>query len=867
MAKLKLIKDGIELQSYDLDKIDKTSMVLGRADGCDIRLDDRNIGREHLVLSVHGDNVSVHKKSKFGKLSINGVESNDAKIHAGDVVYIADYRLELEVDLNKKQESKVFESKILESKVHEFKQSEELHNTKAPILQLNDSIDKSEQMNDIEMNVSVNQSVIPEENILSTNEQPNVDLPFEMQEANESINQSKMMDLQLGEIAVEPASLENISNNEKVMSGDILMPLDVGGSNELPKISEEAVNSNAVTNVNIESPQSIQEPQKTGTVNLDLNPLQMSEPIQDSNSKLNEVLNTVQTSMRTNSSLTNADRTKVDTSNHMEVKLIFNQGDANTQEFVIEKPMITIGKGSDCDVELNDKSVSRKHAVIKTIGAKYFLIDQGSSNGTFVNGERITEYELSSDDVIQIGSIEFQFLATDLNYANQKSKFISMPEDTKHFGSQRNNNQVEFNEQPVSGNEFQFSSALNEEPKVTKKESKSLLAKLPKSARLALVAVVALIAVLMLFSDDSKSKKSKKANTNVSVKDGDAFNKLPEEKKQFVINTYQMAMDFYKNLEYERALFEINKVLEILPGGYKDSLDLKGYAEKAIEIQKSKDDEKKRKEEQQKVAQQVADLIAQLEKLVKEKKVAEAKEIISQVFELDPENATALRLKQELEELLQKSKLEEEEKLNQEEKRRVLENIINEGKVLFKKGKYYEVMDKMIHAPDTGCTDQKLLNKAAQLIQQSKQALKNKVKPHLEAAKTAMSVQDYVKARDEFFKALKIDYKNAEAKKGISEIREILHRRSQQLYTQAIMAESVSDFEGSRNLYKECLIQAMPDDIYYGRCHRKLQRFRVLDKGDQPSERQVASDPIQPQSSSAGADPQMPTVDINESKQ
>ena len=67
----------------------------------------------------------------------------------------------------------------------------------------------------------------------------------------------------------------------------------------------------------------------------------------------------------------------------------------------------TIGRHSTCDVVLNnDKSVSGKHAVIKTVGRKSTLQDLESTNGTFIETERVTLHELRHGETIIIGEHE-----------------------------------------------------------------------------------------------------------------------------------------------------------------------------------------------------------------------------------------------------------------------------------------------------------------------------------------------------------------------------------------------------------------------------------------------------------------------------
>ena len=67
---------------------------------------------------------------------------------------------------------------------------------------------------------------------------------------------------------------------------------------------------------------------------------------------------------------------------------------------------ITIGRGSGNIVELDDALASRFHALVQKIKDEYFIEDTGSTNGTFVNGQRVPSRKymrLSPGDVIVIG--------------------------------------------------------------------------------------------------------------------------------------------------------------------------------------------------------------------------------------------------------------------------------------------------------------------------------------------------------------------------------------------------------------------------------------------------------------------------------
>lgn len=69
-----------------------------------------------------------------------------------------------------------------------------------------------------------------------------------------------------------------------------------------------------------------------------------------------------------------------------------------------------IGRSPDCDVFLDDVTVSRKHAEILREGERFTINDLGSLNGTFVNRRRIETGELEDDDEVQIGKYRLTFL-------------------------------------------------------------------------------------------------------------------------------------------------------------------------------------------------------------------------------------------------------------------------------------------------------------------------------------------------------------------------------------------------------------------------------------------------------------------------
>jgi pSer/pThr/pTyr-binding forkhead associated (FHA) protein len=69
-----------------------------------------------------------------------------------------------------------------------------------------------------------------------------------------------------------------------------------------------------------------------------------------------------------------------------------------------------IGRSPECDVFLDDVTVSRRHAELTRDGKVFTIRDLGSLNGTFVNRRRIESSVLEDDDEVQIGKYRMTFL-------------------------------------------------------------------------------------------------------------------------------------------------------------------------------------------------------------------------------------------------------------------------------------------------------------------------------------------------------------------------------------------------------------------------------------------------------------------------
>ncbi len=89
--------------------------------------------------------------------------------------------------------------------------------------------------------------------------------------------------------------------------------------------------------------------------------------------------------------------------------LKFESGPRTGEEIPLDKNKVTFGRSPSRDCVLTHPTVSREHFYIELNNGKLFVVDQGSENGTLVNGERVSWIELKQGDSVRAGPFAFVF--------------------------------------------------------------------------------------------------------------------------------------------------------------------------------------------------------------------------------------------------------------------------------------------------------------------------------------------------------------------------------------------------------------------------------------------------------------------------
>ena len=87
-------------------------------------------------------------------------------------------------------------------------------------------------------------------------------------------------------------------------------------------------------------------------------------------------------------------------------RLLGNSHEIAGKIFELSEPVLSVGRTPNNRIHLPDNSVSSRHAELRLEGLDYIVKDLDSTNGTRVNGEKITTYTLRRNDVLRFGNME-----------------------------------------------------------------------------------------------------------------------------------------------------------------------------------------------------------------------------------------------------------------------------------------------------------------------------------------------------------------------------------------------------------------------------------------------------------------------------
>jgi pSer/pThr/pTyr-binding forkhead associated (FHA) protein/tetratricopeptide (TPR) repeat protein len=780
-ANLTVLKDGVIVKTCPIEG----ELVLGRSKDSGIRLDDKSISRQHAVFKWLGGNLQVENKSEFGALLVNGAECTSIRLNNSDVISVGPFLIQVSIETGKN------------------------------------------------IATAPTQSLGGAEKLVLKNSETGSPEPLQLADGQNSSPDSvgSLLDGELLEASPPESGTDGLPDSAL----ESLNMEDLKSEELNPEFGAEAELVVAGEGNSSQDFASVPEP---------------SDMIADDG------------------------KTKFTPASTLSVRLIFEKGTANVTEYNVTQDETSIGRGKDCDIVLNDKKSSRKNSVIRKAGSNFLIKDLESANGTFVNGVKVKEHELSGDDFIKIGGVQFQFKAESADYVKNQKNFmevdnasasdgfdLSIPESGMEAQSDLIPEQVEQQEAP-SARSFTSPNVMLEGQDIAglqnsgipgiqgpsagqsgvagitglgggSTQKRTLLERfrtLPK--RTQIIGTIAMILFFMFLAEDdtpSKKKKGTGKKAAVSGKAGDkkiatgpaSFDSLSAEQKRFVEAQHGLAFDYYKNKEYDKALFEIAKIFALIPD-YKDAREIERYAKEGKRKLEALEEERKKKEDEAQLKDKIAHLVDDARRRMDFEQV---NELFTRILELDPDNATVAEWRKEIE----AHKEEMKQKLQQKEViAAVIQNawsIYKQGLALKKSGKYHSAIATFLRVIELDASQKKISILAKSEIRQCHSLIKAARDPVLAEAKQSEDAGDFTKAFQLYKKATQIDPPHPMGHAGMNRIKGILHDRAKAVYTEAIIAESYSDFKNAKRMFKECLDNSPVDDIYHERAARKLAHY------------------------------------------
>jgi putative ABC transport system ATP-binding protein len=115
------------------------------------------------------------------------------------------------------------------------------------------------------------------------------------------------------------------------------------------------------------------------------------------------------------------------------VSLLIRQNQQETRHIRLYKTETTIGRTSECDIQLPDPKISRKHARITLNDGTYYLEDLKSSNGVFLSGAKVHRTQLRSGDKFTILDYQLEFIVDDKPDAEPAPAIVEVRSVSKEY--------------------------------------------------------------------------------------------------------------------------------------------------------------------------------------------------------------------------------------------------------------------------------------------------------------------------------------------------------------------------------------------------------------------------------------------------
>jgi pSer/pThr/pTyr-binding forkhead associated (FHA) protein len=504
------------------------------------------------------------------------------------------------------------------------------------------------------------------------------------------------------------------------------------------------------------------------------------------------------------------DRTRVGSVQLKAVLLHLDKDGEVNGELVLTNETITAGRGSNCDLLIEDTHASRKHFSIHYDGKDYVLRDLGSSNKTYINGKEVTEHRLQSGDEIQVGKDRHRFEV-------MNPEFENLPAVVAQNQAPPQPAVIKYLPQDPVPPMAQFLSTTIRKINTT------------SNARLKISAIVVIFGFVIYSALTGNNKSNDLRNiASQPLPNGQApssFDRLPPDQKKYVDETYNLALNLVTTGKYDLAAIEINKVLQIV-NNYKDARNMQSLCQQATEIKKQQDESERQNQDQEALKQKVSDILDGCDNLFKAKKYAKIEECTNQISELDPENERASNMRIAAKQALDEIATSKEQIAESAHRKIMAQKNYEQSKRDVAAKRFPAALSNLQKVEKSNFPDSEgLKEKAKQDIVIVKARMLKESQALVAEGKTSFDAKEFAEALNKFNQALVLAPFNDEAKSMRSTATRELHVEMKNMYSESVIEENLGNIESAKKKWAVILKQDDKSDPYYEKAQIKLRKY------------------------------------------
>ncbi|MCC6276774.1 MAG: FHA domain-containing protein [Oligoflexia bacterium] len=484
------------------------------------------------------------------------------------------------------------------------------------------------------------------------------------------------------------------------------------------------------------------------------------------------------------------------------------------EEITLGAGVIEAGRSRSCPIQLKEEAASRKHFTILFDGSQFILQDQNGSLPTLVNGSPISTHVLQTGDEISVGLDRFRFELVNPEFENLPAVIEDVSEKTEPHVLKMTPEQVPAIYQHAPPVSYEESPYGRQKPHSKK-----------NTFRIAILALAVVAGIGYVF----KGQEPQQTQTRVPAGQGAVavatYEKLSEQDKKLIEDTYNLAQSLYTSGKYELAAIELEKLLKIYPK-HKKALELQSFSQQALERKRELDDIERRDKEQAELQSRINATLDSCERLYRGGRHGEVEGCVSQISDLDPENERAQELNAMAQQAMEQIALTNEQRAAASRRRQQAKSAFEVGKKAFNEKRYPAAISQFQKVIQTPFADSEGMKAKSKLgIQAAKERMQEQSGQLVREGKGHLDNKDYKNAISKFKKALTMFPNNGDASILLEKAQKDSNVELKNLYAESVLEENLGNIDSAKRKWKTILDSGLVDSEYYRKAKSKLGKY------------------------------------------